>query len=488
MTTMPKTLVGASSANAEWETIEWSKAQKQVRRLQMRIAKATREGRHGKAKTLQWILTHSFYAKCLAVDRVVSNKGGRTPGVDKVIWKSSRQKIQAIKTLKRRGYQPKPLRRVYIPKRNGKKRPLSIPTMKDRAMQALHRLSLEPIAETQADWNSYGFREGRSPADAIGQCFCCLAKKHAPAWILEGDIEGCFDQISHDWLLEHIPMDKFILQKWLQAGYLEDEAFHPTDRGTPQGGIVSPTLANMTLDGLEKELKFPQPAKVHVIRYADDFVITAASKEILEQKVKPLVEAFLKRRGLKLSQEKTRITLIQDGFDFLGFNVRKYKDKLLIKPSKRSIKDFLARIRGLIRTNRNIKTEDLLGILNPKIRGWVYYYRHVVSQKVFSYVDHHSFQALLKWMRYRHPRKSFRWRRKKYFRQEGLRHWIFFAKVRDKEGQPRWLDLFKADKVPIRRHVKVRARANPYDPEYRGYFEQRKRRFLCKSNKGQELF
>lgn len=476
MATMSQTLVGASSASAEWKAIKWQKAQKQVRRLQMRIAKATREGHHGKAKALQWILTHSFYTKCLAVERVVSNKGGRTPGVDNVTWETPRQKIQAVKTLKRRGYQPKPLRRVYIPKRNGKRRPLGIPTIKDRAIQALYWFGLEPIAETQADRNSYGFRSQRSTADAIEQCFNCLSRKASSQWILEGDIESCFDQISHEWLMENIPLDKTILCKWLKAGYLEEGLYHLLKAGTPQGGIVSPTLANMALDGLEKELNhFSKSSKVNLVRYADDFVITGDSKTFLGQQVYPLVEAFLAKRGLKLSKEKTQITFIEDGFDFLGFNVRKYGGKLLIKPSKKNVRDFLTHIRKLIRSNQSVKTEELIAILNPKIRGWANYFRHVVSKKTFVYVDNRIFNALFKWIYRRHPEKSFHWRRKKYFRQEGFRQWIFCARILNKQGEARWLDLVSASKVAIQRHVKIKAQANPYDPEWKAYFEQRKR-------------
>ena len=226
MTIKVKTKIGAASASNNWNTMKWDTAAQEARRLQMRIAKATREGRHSKAKALQWLLTHSFYAKALAVKRVVQNDGKRTPGVDKIIWKTPRQKIEAIKTLQRHGYQPQPLRRIYIPKKNGKQRPLGIPTMKDRAMQALHAMALEPIAENKADPNSYGFRAKRSTADAIGHCFYALARSYAPTWILEGDIKACFDRIDHSWLLTHTPMDKVILNKWLTAGYKEEGNRH----------------------------------------------------------------------------------------------------------------------------------------------------------------------------------------------------------------------------------------------------------------------
>jgi RNA-directed DNA polymerase len=249
-----------ASSGVTWHGINWADVHRQVRGLQARIVKATQEGRHNKAKALQWLLTHSFSGKALAVKRVTENRGKNTSGVDKALWKTPEAKTNAIASMRRRGYAPLPLRRVLIPKKNGKTRPLGIPTMKDRAMQALHLLALEPIAETTADLNSYGFRPERSTADAGEQCYICLAKKAQAQWVLEADIKGCFDAISHDWMIANVPTDKTILQKWLQAGYVYQNELFPTETGTPQGGIISPGLANMTLDGLAGKLaeKFPQ--------------------------------------------------------------------------------------------------------------------------------------------------------------------------------------------------------------------------------------
>ena len=477
MTSAAMLSLGASSTSANWDAIDWQPIEANVRRLQMRIAKATREGRWGKVKALQWLLTHSFSAKLLAVRRVVRNRGRHTAGVDGCLWRTSRQKLQAARSLQRMGYHALPLRRLYIPKKNGKQRPLGIPCMSDRATQALHLLALEPVSEMQADRNAYGFRPKRSVADAIGQCFIVLATRHSPQWILEGDIKACFDRISHSWLKTNIPMDQQVLRKWLAAGYMEEGTLYPTERGTPQGGIASPTLANMTLDGLEAVAvnAAPKGQKVHVVKYADDFIITGASKERLEEKVKPAVAAFLRERGLELSPEKTRITHIEVGFDFLGFNVRKYNGKLLIKPAKGSVKAFLAEIRGFIKSRATVKTAELIRQLNPKVRGWANYYRHVVSQKTFDYVDHQVFRALWAWIRRRHPNKSATWRHKRYFRHQGNRNWVFSASIRNPQGEAMPLDLFRAASIPITRHVKIRADATPYDPAFADYLASRQR-------------
>jgi RNA-directed DNA polymerase len=276
-------LDAGAPARAEdmWLQTDWSRIEADVKRLQMRIAKATLEGRWGKVRALQHLLTRSHSGKMLAVKRVTENRGKRTPGVDGKIWSSPGAKWNGMRSLQHRGYRAMPLRRVYIPKSNGKKRPLGIPCMRCRAMQALWKLALEPAAESLADPNSYGFRPERSTADAIEQCFITLAKRASPEWILEGDIRGCFDNISHPWLLEHIPMDKQVLQRWLQAGYIDEGTLFETRAGTPQGGIISPVIANMTLDGLEAAVYASvgstaharSKAQLNVIRYADDFIV-----------------------------------------------------------------------------------------------------------------------------------------------------------------------------------------------------------------------
>src|SRR6266851_8342109 len=357
--TTAKTVGAVSSEAAEWYALNWQTIHQNVRRLQVRIVQATKAGKWNKVKSLQRLLTHSYSGKVLAVRRVTENTGKKTPGVDQIIWKTPEDKTQAVHALKSRGYQSQPLRRVYIPKSDGRRRPLGIPCMIDRVHQALHLLALDPVLETNADRNSYGFRQKRSCADAIGQCFITLARAPNTQWILEADIQSCFDQISHDWLLAHVPTDRAILQQWLKSGYMEKHVLHETTDGTPQGGIVSPALANCALDGLEQLLQEKYPAKrrlkslggsypsINFIRYADDFVVTGKSKDLLEGEVQPLVEQFLQQRGLKLSPTKTVITHVEKGFDFLGQNVRRYPNgKLLIKPSKKNVKTFLAGVRA----------------------------------------------------------------------------------------------------------------------------------------------
>jgi RNA-directed DNA polymerase len=467
---------GASSNKvSDWEAVDWPKVRHDVRRLQLRIAKAIRAGKYGKAKALSWLLTHSRSAKLLAVKRVTENKGAKTPGVDNKLWRTDRQKYAAAQNLKRRGYRPQPLRRIYIPKKNGKLRPLSIPTLHDRAMQALHAQALKPIAETVGDRNSYGFREGRSCADAIGQCFCALAKSYAPVWVLEGDIKSCFDRISHAWLLQSIPMDKRTLRQWLAAGYWEEGQLFPTNEGTPQGGIISPVLANLTLDGMEQAIRSrirKRRDQVNFIRYADDFVVTARNRETLEQMVKPTVVDFLAQRGLELSEQKTTITHIETGFNFLGQNVRKYNNKLVIKPAKEGLKALVQKSRECIKSCLGQTAQTLIAKLNPIIRGWANYHRYVCSHSAFWKADLAVHYQLLRWARRTHPNKSYGWLKQKYFHAAG--RFGFFAHKRTPSGESKLMRLYALSRTVIQRHIKVRGEANPYDPIYTEYFERRR--------------
>jgi RNA-directed DNA polymerase len=458
-----------------WDSVDWDQSRRHVRRLQVRIAKAAKEGKWNRVKVLQRLLTRSLHAKLLAVKRVTSNQGRKTPGVDGVLWKSARAKWQATQSLHRRGYRPKPLRRIYIPKKNGKKRPLSIPTMKDRAMQALYKLSLAPVAETLADRNSYGFREGRSCADAMAAVFNALAKPSSATWVLEGDIKACFDEISHKWLLVHVPMDDEVLCKWLKAGYVEDGFQYPTRKGTPQGGIISPTLANMTLDGLEAAIyqSVPRRSRVNFVRYADDFLVTGKSKRLLEEQVKPAVERFLQDRGLVLSEEKTVITHIRSGFTFLGQTCRKQGNVLHITPSKEGVLALMRKVGTTIRGHVGLPMSALIPKLNRQLRGWGNYHRHVVSSAVFSRIDQYVFEGLWRMLRRRHPKKRTRWLIARYWSASG-RKGVFSVRVKTAQGRDTVYAVQRLSEVGIRRHIKVKADANPYMPEYGAYFKKRR--------------
>jgi RNA-directed DNA polymerase len=472
----------APERTPDWHSIDWKKVWRTVRRLQARIVKAVAEGRWNKVKALVYLLTRSFSGRALAILRVVSNSGAKTPGVDGILWNTPEAKSAAFDTLRRHGYQPQPLRRVYIPKSNGKRRGLGIPTMTDRAMQALHLLGLDPIAESHADGHSYGFRRERRCADALAQTHCVLSHRHGPQWILEGDIKACFDKISHEWLLTHVPMDRQVLRKWLKAGFLEKHAWFATTEGTPQGGTISPALANWTLDGLQRLLaehfattsSQQRKFKVHLVRYADDFLITGISKGFLRDQVQPLVAHFLKGRGLELSHEKTQITHIEDGFDFLGQNVRRYRcGKVLTKPSSKNVKTFLTKIRETIDGSGSQTAGEMIRRLNQQIKGWTMYHRYAASKRTFTYVDHRIFQMVWHWCRRRHPKKSRKWIKTNYFRRDGHRHWVFTGTLLNQKGQGRPIQLMVAAQVKIIRYVKIRSAVNPYDPEWELYLEAR---------------
>jgi RNA-directed DNA polymerase len=354
-------------------------------------------------------------------------------------------------------------------------------------MQALYLLGLDPIAETLADGHSYGFRRERCCADALDECHKVLRGPHGrdtrgPHWILEGDIQSCFDRIHHGWLIDHICMDQAILGKWLKAGYLEKQVLFATTEGTPQGGIISPVLANRTLDGLQRLLaeRFGKTrsrrkeCKVHLVRYADDFIITGTSRLLLRSEVQPLVEQFLQERGLELSHEKTRITPLEDGFDFLGQTLRRHRNgKVLIKPSKRSVKTFLSKIQETIDNSGNRTVGDMIRRLNQQIRGWTMYHRFAVSRRIFAAVDDRIFWKLRRWCRKRHRRKSWGWIRKKYFQHAGNRDWVFTGVIRDSQGKVWPIRLMKAADVKTLRWVKIRSEANPYDPVWELYLEER---------------
>lgn len=463
----------------QWNQIDWKKAEEQVNRLQIRIVKATLEQKLRLAKRLQYLITNSFYAKALAVKRVVSNRGKKTPGIDGEFWKSDKEKVNAVRSLDCQTYHAKPLKRVYIEKFGKKeKRPLGIPTMRDRAMQALQLLALEPVAETTADRISFGFRKYRSPEDAREYAFSVLSRKDSPQWILEGDIKSCFDKISHRWMMDNIPGNKRIMKEFMRCGYVEKGKLYPTIEGSPQGGVISPTYANMVLDGLEPmildvywrskvkrtfSVKY-NAHKVHVVRFADDFIVTASDKETLKE-IKPMIERFLEERGLRLSEEKTVITHINDGFDFLGWNFRKFKGKLIIKPSHKSMKKITRKISEIIKENQTATQEILIKKINEVTVGWANYHHSSCAKKCFHTLDHRIWEMLWRWSKRRHPNKNKHWIVNKYWKEHKGRKWTFMS---DKNI------LFLMMDMPIVRKGQISLNKNPFLD--REYFECRAKR------------
>jgi RNA-directed DNA polymerase len=346
--------------------------------------------------------------------------------------------------------------------------------MHDRAMQALFAIALDPVAETTADPNSYGFRERRSCADAIAQCFLSLCRKTSAQWVFEADIKSCFDQINHNWILENIPLNKTILRKWLKAGYIENQRMFPTPQGTPQGGIISPTIMNMVLDGLETVLKRQFPRwkgyKVNFIRYADDFIITSSSKEVIRNEIVPVVKDFLKVRGLVLSEDKSKITHINEGFDFLSQNIRKYKGKLLIRPSRQSVQSFKDKLKALLRSHRGIPAHALIRLINPVIRGWSNYHKGICAKSTFAKLRAFIYWQLKKWAKYHHSNKNRWWIFRRYFTDN------HFTDHRTTNNGVVCHRLYRIAYVPIRYHVKIRSNANPFLPEFDRYFFFRQRR------------
>jgi len=472
----PKSGRASDTTWTNWNSIQWDKVTRAAKSLQARIVKAVKTKHFHKAKALLHLLTRSFYGKLLAILRVTSNKGCKTCGVDKVVWDTPAKKRKAIEQLSIKRYKAQPLKRKSISKKNGKFRHLGIPSFRDRAFQALFKLGLEPIAETTADPNSYGFRPKRSCADAIVQCHNVLSQRNSAVWVFEADIKGCFDNISHQWILQHIPLSKKVLAQWLKAGYMEKKHWYPTHRGTPQGGIISPVIANMVLDGLEKAINLharhkpkSNPFKINFVRYADDFVVTGNDSEYLEREIKPLICRFLAIRGLELSEEKTKITHINEGFNFLSQNVRKYKGKLLIHPSKEAVQSFKDKLRKLFRENRGIPAHALIRRLNPVIRGWSNYHKGICSKRTFTKLGVFIYRQLKRWAKYQHGNKNRWWIYHRYF------HDNHFTDHRTTPKGTEHNRLYRIAYVPVRYHVKVKAGANPFLEEYDNYFYQRTR-------------
>mgnify|MGYP000352466952 FL=1 len=465
-----------------WLAVDFDIVEQSVKILQNRIVKAKLASRSRMVKKLQSLLVKSLNARILAVKRVSENKGKNTAGVDGKLLDTNIKKSKYVADLKIKlpDYKSMPLKRIEIPKKNGKLRPLGIPTMFDRSIQALYKLALEPIAEVVADKNSYGFRPKRSTQDAMKQVWLCTSKKNGGEWILEADIKGCFDNISHQWMYDNVPLDNRLLKQWLKSGFIKDDTLFPTDAGTPQGGIISPILANMVLDGIEDIVKnhkarfqkmvngviiYRHTNRLNFIRYADDFVITGRTPEDL-QLVQKDIEKFLNIRGLELSKEKTHITNIRDGFDFLGFNFRKYpNDKVIVTPTKDGIKSFKSKIKDIFKKYNSSSLTMLITKLNPLLRGWANYYRFVNSKVIFSKLDSYIWRKSLNWMKRIHQRRE----TKKYYKQ----YFKPFPNYKSDVLSDGRQFVYRLSTLPLKEFIKIKSEANPYDTSFDDYFIKR---------------
>lgn len=438
-------------------------------------------------------MLRSYSNLLLSVSRVTEiNKGKNTPGIDGFLVKNPEERVRLVNNWDFQLWKIKPTKRIYIPKSNGKKRPLGIPTVNDRVAQAIIKNALEPSWFAKFENNSFGFRPGRGCHDAIEGCFYRFKKGAIDNWVLDADIKGAFDNISHEFILnnlEYTPGREFIKQ-WLKAGYVESHVFNKTDKGTPQGGILSPLLANIALDGMDNWLSRITETKVYgntknktkeerriygFIRYADDFIVTARTKEQIEAII-PRIQDWLAIRGLQLSEVKTRIKNINDGFDFLGFNIRKFNGKCIIKPQKEKVVGKLNQIKTWLKEHPNAKPGVVIDVLNPILRGWGNYYKHGVSKETFAYFDHRLVHLLIKWISRRHPSKGIKWAVPRYFGKIKGDRWVFKAKTKDRQGDDTTKYLFRLATIPIVRHVKVKANASPDDPKLQEYWEKRKTR------------
>ena len=488
--------IGTTELETGWATRNWKLIQKRVRNLRRRIFRATQEKKWNRVRSLMKLMLRSQANLLLAIKRVTQiNQGRKTPGIDGriALTNEEREKLY-LQVRNNTPWKVKPAKRIYIPKSNGKLRPLGIPAIRDRAMQAVVKNALEPSWEALFEARSYGFRPGRNTHDAISHSHARLNKGGCDLWVLEADIKGAFDNISHEFILTTMGLvpGRELIKQWLKAGYMEAEIFHETESGTPQGGIVSPLLANIALDGLDellsqfiklKEYQSSPKAKRQRVtkqqlpnygfcRYADDFIVTAETKEDIET-ILPIIREWLKMRGLQLNEEKTKITRVSDGFNFLGFHIRQFKGSCITKPQKEKVLRFLLRIRDWLKDHKDIPQGEVINHLNPILKGWGNYYRHGASKETFSYVDSQIWKMLWIWACRRHPNKGKRWIANKYFQisQEG---WKLKATTTNRRGERQTITLSKVYQIPIVRHIQVKGTNSPDNADLTSYWEQRR--------------